>query len=83
MRRRELPREAFLGEMVIGHKNPKVIKPFSHERIMRRFARIADIVGKTCVNYVQNIVNMFYFRTYKFSSELREHSLNSQAFLYI
>ena len=29
MRRRELPREAFLGEMVVGHKNSKVIKnPF-------------------------------------------------------
>ena len=83
MRRRELPREAFLGEMVVGHKNSKVIKTLSHERIMRRFAKIADIVGKTCVNCVQSIVNMFYFRKYKFSSELREHSLNSQAFLYI
>ena len=50
---------------------------------MRRFAKIADIVGKLCVNCVQSIVNMFYFRKYKFSSELREHSLNSQAFLYI
>ena len=28
MRRRELPGEAFLGEMVVGHKNTKVIKPF-------------------------------------------------------
>ena len=29
MRRRELPREAFLGEMVVGHKSSKVIKnPF-------------------------------------------------------
>ena len=26
MRRRELPREAFLGKMVVGHKNIKVIK---------------------------------------------------------
>ena len=84
MRRRELPREAFLGEMVVGHKNSKVIKILSHERIMRRFAKIADIVKKkTCDNFVQSIVNMFYFRKYKFSSELREHSLNSQAFLYI
>ena len=83
MRRRELPREAFLGEMVVGHKNSKVIKTLSHERIVRRFAKIADIVVKTCVNCVQSIVNMFYFRKYKFSSELREHSLNSQAFLYI
>ena len=83
MRRRELPREAFLGEMVVGHKNSKVIKTLSHERIVRRFAKIADIVGKMCVNCVQSIVNMFYFRKYKFSSELREHLLNSQAFLYI
>ena len=80
MRRHELPREAFLGEMVVGHKNSKVIKTLSHERIVRRFA---DIVGKMCVNCVQSIANMFYFRKYKFSSELREHSLNSQAFLYI
>ena len=83
MRRRELPREAFLGEMVVGHKNSKVIKTLSHERVVRRFAKIADLVKKTCVNCVQSIVNMFYFRKYKFSSELREHSLNSQAFLYI
>ena len=48
MRRRELHREAFLGEMVVGHKNTKVIKSFSHERIMRTFAKIADAVGKTC-----------------------------------
>ena len=62
MRRGQLPREAFLGEMVVGHKNTKVIKPPSHERIMRTFAKIADTVGKTCVNCVQSIVNMFYFR---------------------
>ena len=37
----ELSREAFLGEMVVGHKNTKVIKPPSHERILRRFAEIA------------------------------------------
>ena len=44
MRRRELPREAFLGEMVVGHKNTKVIKPpFSHERIMRTFVKIAEV----------------------------------------
>ena len=46
MRRGELPKEAFLGEMVVGHKNTKVIKPPSHERIMRTFAKIADTVGK-------------------------------------
>ena len=28
LRRRELPREAFLGEMVVGHKNSKVINSF-------------------------------------------------------
>ena len=46
MHRRELLREAFLGEMVVGHKNLKVIKSPSHERIMRTFAKIADKVGK-------------------------------------
>ena len=45
MHRRGLPREAFLGEMVVGHKNSKVIKPL-HERIMRTFVKIADKVGK-------------------------------------
>ena len=29
---------------------------------MRRFAKIADIVGKTYVKYVQSNVNMFGFR---------------------
>ena len=48
---------------------------------MRTFAKIADIVGTTCVNCVQSIVNMFYFRKYKFSRELRELSLNSQIVL--
>ena len=64
--RRELPREAFLGEMVVGPKNTKVIKPPSHERIMRTFAKIVDTVGKTYVNYVQSNVNMFYFRKLNF-----------------
>ena len=45
MRHRELPREAFLGEMVVGHKKSKVIKFLSHERIMRTFAKIVDKVG--------------------------------------
>ena len=27
MRHRELPSGAFLGEMVVGHKNSKVMKP--------------------------------------------------------
>ena len=44
----KLPREAFLGEMVVGHKNSKVINSLSHERIVRTFAKIADTVGK-CV----------------------------------
>ena len=48
MRHHELPREAFLGEMVVGHKNSKVINSLSHERIVRTFAKIADTVGK-CV----------------------------------
>ena len=46
LRRRELPREAFLGEMVVGHKNSKVINSFSRERIMKTFAIIADKLGK-------------------------------------
>ena len=50
---------------------------------MRTFAEIVDTVGKTCVNCVQSIVNMFYFRKQNFSSELQEHLLNSQTFLYI
>ena len=61
LRRGELPKEAFLGKMVVGHKNTKVIKSPSHEQIMRTFAKIVDIVGKMCVNFVQSIVNMFYF----------------------
>ena len=54
MRRCVLPREAFLGNMVVGHKNSKVIKkPLFHERIMRTFAKIADKVGKrVCKSYV-------------------------------
>ena len=44
MHHHELPREAFLGEMVVGHKNSKVIKLPSHERIMRTFAKIVDKV---------------------------------------
>ena len=33
---------------------------------MRTFVKIADIVGKTCANCVQSIVNMFYFRKLNF-----------------
>ena len=46
MRRRKLPREAFLGKMVVGHKNSKVINSFSHERIMKTFVKITDKLGK-------------------------------------
>ena len=48
LRRCELPREAILGEMVVGHKNSKVINSLSHEQIVRTFVKIADTVGK-CV----------------------------------
>ena len=48
LRRHELLRKAFLGEMVIGHKNSKVINSLSHERIVRTFAKITDTVEK-CV----------------------------------
>ena len=46
MCRRELHIEAFLGEMVVGHKNTKIIKPPSHEQIVRTFAKIVDTVEK-------------------------------------
>ena len=46
MRRHKLPREAFLGEMVVGHKNSKVINSPSQERIMRTFTKIEDKLGK-------------------------------------
>ena len=49
MRHRKLPREAFLGEMVVGHKKLKSYKTPFHERIVRTFAKIADIVEKGCV----------------------------------
>ena len=48
LRRHKLLREAFLGEMVVGHKNSKVINSLSHERIVRTFVKIVDTVGK-CV----------------------------------
>ena len=48
LRHRELRREAFLGEMVVGHKSSKVLNSLSHERVVRTFAKIADTVGK-CV----------------------------------
>ena len=68
MRRRELPREAFLGKMVVGHKNAeKVIKPLfpraNYENIRENGG---NTVGKTYVKYVQSNVNMFGFRKLNF-----------------
>ena len=62
MRRLELPREAFLGEMVVGHKNTKVIKPLFPRANYENIRENRGYSGKTCVNCVQSIVNMFYFR---------------------
>ena len=68
MRRRELPREAFLGEMVIGHKKKsKVIKNPFPQASCENIRENRGYSGKMCVNCVQSIVNMFYFN---FSSEL-------------
>ena len=65
MRHCELPREAFLGEMVVGHKNAKVVKPPFHEQIMRSFVKITDTVGKRvcekfCIKSCKNV--LFFFR---------------------
>ena len=47
---RKLPKETLLREMVVDHKNSKVINSLPHERIMRTFAEIADVAGKrVCV----------------------------------
>ena len=54
--RRELHIEAFLGEMVVGQKNAKVIKPLHHERIMRTFAKIAETEGKGCVKVMYKVL---------------------------
>ena len=54
--RRELPIEAFLGKMVVGQKNAKVIKPLLHERITRTFVKIADTVGKGCVKVLYKVL---------------------------
>ena len=44
MRRRELPREAFLGEMVVGHKNAESYKtPFPQANYENIRAKIAEI----------------------------------------
>ena len=59
MRRVQLPREAFLGKMVVGHKNTKVIKPPSHERIMRTFRENHGYSGKhvckLCTKYCKYV----------------------------
>ena len=46
LRHHKLPREAFLGKIVVGHKNSKVINSLSHERIMKTFSKILDKLGK-------------------------------------
>ena len=85
MRRRELPREAFLGEMVVGHKNLKVMKTPFPERIMRTFTKIVDTVEKGCVKSLCikccKYVLFIFQKNRSFSSELREHSLNSRVLL--
>ena len=59
--RRELPREAFLGEMVVGHKNAKNYKsPFFHERIVRTFAKIVDTVGKRVCRVCRNVLHKLF-----------------------
>ena len=44
MHHRELPSGAFLGEMVVGHKNWKSYEDPHFERIMRTFVEITDTV---------------------------------------
>ena len=59
--RAELPRGAFLGEMVIGHKN-EGYKTLSQERIVITFVEIADKVEKGCVqSYILKVVNTFLY----------------------
>ena len=63
MRRHELPREAFLGEMVVGHKNAESYKtPFPQANYENICENRGNTVGKTYVKYVQSNVNMFGFR---------------------
>ena len=67
MRRRELPREAFLGEMVVGHKNAESYKtPFPTSELSEHSRKSQNTVGKTYVKYVQSNVNMFGFRKLNF-----------------
>ena len=60
MRRRELPREAFLGEMVVGHKNTKVIKPLfpqaNYENIRENRGYSGKNVCKLCTKYCKYVL---------------------------
>ena len=60
MRRRELPREAFLGEMVVGHKNSKVMKPPLRVNNENIHVNCGYSVKKSrCKNFLYNIfINM-------------------------
>ena len=80
MHRCKLPSGAFLGEMVVGHKNSKVMNPH-YERIMKTFVEIADTAGRSeCENALYKVfVNMlFSFSETEVSSELREYLLESR-----
>ena len=67
MRRRELPREAFLGEMVIGHKKSKVMKILflraNCENIHGNHAYSGKNVCKLCTKYCKYVL-LQKFRTY-------------------
>ena len=52
LRRRELPREAFLGEMVVGHKNSKSHKFLFPRANCENIHENRGYSGKMCVNYV-------------------------------
>ena len=60
MRRRELPREAFLGEMVVGHKCTKVIKSLlpraNYENIRENHGYSGKNVCKLCTKYCKYIL---------------------------
>ena len=67
MRRCELPREAFLGEMVVGHKNAESYKiPFPQANYENIRKNRGNTVGKTYIKYVQSNVNMFRFQIIEF-----------------
>ena len=70
MRRHELRREAFLGEMVVGHKSAESYKTplffFPRGNYENIRENRGNTVGKTYVKYVQSNVNMFCFRKFEF-----------------